>query len=180
MRVARRAASASPFRSDRTRPMRRRDDTAATRADDASSTVAGVVASDAPRPPRAEIRGQRFPHATRVVKPRDFVKLRRTGQRIGTRFFNAQAVVGEHDTARMGLAVSRRVSTRAVRRNRIKRIARESFRAARASLPPIDILLIARESANAEDNATLRADLAALWKRLATLNDGRRAGTMRA
>ena len=159
--------------------MRRRDDTAATRADDASSTAAGD-ASEAARPRRAAVRGQRFPHAARVVKPRDFVKLRRTGQRIGTRFFNAQAVAGDGDTARMGLAVSRRVSTRAVRRNRIKRIARESFRAARASLPPIDILLIARESANAEDNATLRADLAALWKRLATLNGGRRAGTMRA
>jgi ribonuclease P protein component len=161
--------------------MRRRDHIAATRDDEVSSIVAGASVPEAsPRPTRADIRGQRFPHATRVVKPRDFVTLRRTGQRIGTRFFNVQTVAGESLTARMGLAVSRRVSTRAVRRNRIKRIARESFRAVRASLPPIDILLIARESANAEDNATLRADLAALWKRLTTLNDGRRAGTMRA
>ena len=53
------------------------------------------------------------------------------------------------------------------RRNRIKRIARESFREIRAELPAIDILLIARESADAHDNATLRADLKTLWRRLA-------------
>jgi len=109
----------------------------------------------------------RFPHAARVVKPADFLHLRKTGRRVGVRHFNAQATATDRDTARLGLAVSRRVSTDAVRRNRIKRVARESFRRIRAELPAIDILLIARESADAHDNATLRADLEALWRRLA-------------
>jgi ribonuclease P protein component len=122
----------------------------------------------------------RFPHAARIVKPADFVRLRRTGQRIGARYFNAQTTVGAGGSARLGLAVSRRVSTDAVRRNRIKRIARESFRRVRHDLPVIDILLIARETADAHDNATLRADLESLWRRLATLNGARRPGTMRA
>ena len=126
------------------------------------------------------MRGARFPHAARIVRPRDFLSLRRTGQRVGTKHFNAQTVAGAAATARLGLAVSRRVSTDAVRRNRIKRIARESFRKVRATLPVLDILLIARESADAHDNATLRADLDALWHRLASLNVGRRPGTMRA
>ena len=126
------------------------------------------------------MRGARFPHAARVVKPADFLSLRRTGQRIGVRHFNAQASAGATDSARLGLAVSRRVSTNAVRRNRIKRIARESFRKVRATLPVLDILLIARESADAHDNAALRADLDALWRRLASLNGSRTPGTMRA
>jgi ribonuclease P protein component len=109
----------------------------------------------------------RFPHAARVVKPADFLRLRKNGRRVGVRHFNAQAAPTELATARLGLAVSRRVSTDAVRRNRIKRIARESFRRIRATLPAIDILLIARESADAHDNATLREDLDALWRRLA-------------
>ena len=113
--------------------------------------------------------GARFPHAARVTRPADFLRLRRTGQRVGVRHFNAQASDGTTDIARLGLAVSRRVSTNAVRRNRIKRIARESFRAVRAHLPAIDILLIARESADAHDNAALRADLETLWRRLAAL-----------
>jgi ribonuclease P protein component len=113
--------------------------------------------------------GARFPHAARVVKPADFLRLRKTGRRVGVQHFNAQAAAGQAATARLGLAVSRRVSTDAVRRNRIKRIARESFRKIRATLPVIDILLIARESADAHDNAALRADLDALWQRLASL-----------
>lgn len=124
--------------------------------------------------------GARFPHAARIVKPSDFLRLRRTGQRIGTQHFNAQATPGTAAIARLGLAVSRRVSTDAVRRNRIKRIAREGFRKIRADLPVVDILLIARESADAQDNAALRADLESLWARLATLNGSRHPGTMRA
>jgi ribonuclease P protein component len=124
--------------------------------------------------------GARFPHVAHIVKPADFLRLRRTGQRIGTRFFNAQAARSEAGLARLGLAVSRRVSPDAVRRNRIKRVARESFRRVRSDLPPVDILLIAREAADAQDNAALRADLDALWRRVAALNDSRRPGTMRA
>ena len=124
--------------------------------------------------------GARFPHAARIVKPSDFLRLRRTGERVGVRHFNAQAAAGTANCARLGLAVSRRVSTDAVRRNRIKRIARESFRKVRAGLPVVDILLIARESADGEDNAALRADLDSLWRRLASLNGSQRPGTMRA
>ena len=124
--------------------------------------------------------GERFPHAARIVKPADFVRLRKGGRRVGVQHFNAQAMPRDTEGARLGLAVSRRVSPDAVRRNRIKRIARESFRRIRAKLPAIDILLIARESADAHDNAALRADLDALWRRLATLNGSRRTGTMRA
>ena len=113
--------------------------------------------------------GARFPRAARILKPQDFTQLRRTARRVGCRHFNAEAAPGTTDCARLGLAVSRRVSTSAVRRNRIKRIARESFRRIRAELPAIDILLIARESADAHDNATLREDLEALWRRLAAL-----------
>ena len=44
----------------------------------------------------------------------------------------------------------------------------------------IDILLIARETADAHDNAALRADLEMLWRRIASLNARPRPGTMRA
>lgn len=125
--------------------------------------------------------GARFPRAARILKPQDFTRLRRTARRVGCRHFNAEAAPGAGgEGARMGLAVSRRVSTSAVRRNRIKRIARDSFRKARASLPCVDILLIARASADEQTNDILRADLEALWQRLATLNGSEPTGTMRA
>jgi ribonuclease P protein component len=127
------------------------------------------------------VAGARFPRAARILKPQDFTRLRRTARRVGScRHFSAEAAPGTGEGARLGLAVSRRVSTSAVRRNRIKRIARDSFRKVRASLPCVDILLIARASADAQTNAILRADLEALWQRLVTLNGSEPTGTMRA
>ena len=122
-----------------------------------------------------------FPRAARLLTPADFARLRGISRRIGSPTFAAEvAPASPASCARPGLAVSRRVSKRAVRRNRIKRIARDSFRRQRASLPACDILLIARSEANLRSNAELRAELERLWQRVATLNDARAAGTMRA
>lgn len=125
--------------------------------------------------PRAD-----FPRAARLLRPQDFARLRGNSQRIGTRNFSVQVGAFDGTGARLGLAISRRVSKRAVRRNRIKRIARDSFRHARLLLPAFDILLIARSGADLEDNASLRGELVTLWKRIAALNAAEHLGTMRA
>jgi len=79
--------------------------------------------------------------------------------------------------ARLGLAVSRKVSKRAVARNRIKRIIRESFRL-RAALPAVDVLVIARSSAAGAASPALRADLEGAWEKLAALMAKSAPGTM--
>jgi ribonuclease P protein component len=122
-----------------------------------------------------------FPRAARLLTPADFARLRGISRRIGSASFAAEvAPAAASDHARLGLAVSRRVSKRAVRRNRIKRIARDSFRRQRAQLPACDILLIARSEADQRSNAELRAELERLWQRVASLNGAPAAGTMRA
>ena len=120
-----------------------------------------------------------FPRAARLLTPKDFARLRNLSRRIGTRHFSAEVAANELGRARLGLAVSKRVSKLAVRRNRIKRIARDSFRHVRDTLPSVDILLIPRFSADQEDNASLRAELVRLWQRVMTLNGAEGAGTMR-
>ncbi|MFP4695651.1 ribonuclease P protein component [Thiohalospira sp.] len=70
------------------------------------------------------------------------------------------------DHPRLGLAIGRKVTPRAVGRNRIKRVVRESFRAEQSRMPPVDVVVLARPAAAAADNATLRASLARHWKRL--------------
>jgi ribonuclease P protein component len=79
---------------------------------------------------------------------------------------------------RMGMAVSRKVSKRAVERNRIKRSIRESFRSARTTLPPLDILVVARTSAATTSNALLRDDLGNAWSRLHALKQALPPGTI--
>ena len=66
---------------------------------------------------------------------------------------------------RLGLAVSRKTAPKAVDRNRIKRLVRESFRQAPA-LPPEDLVVIARPAAREADSSTLRTSLDQHWQRL--------------
>lgn len=67
---------------------------------------------------------------------------------------------------RLGLAISARAVPLAVSRNRIKRLARETFRARRATLPAADIVLQARSGAAAAQAAELRATLERMWQRI--------------
>lgn len=68
--------------------------------------------------------------------------------------------------ARLGLAISARAVPKAIGRNRIKRLARESFRGLRAQLPAADLVLQARSGAGKADRAELRATLERLWLRV--------------
>ncbi|MGA9341376.1 MAG: ribonuclease P protein component [Rhodanobacteraceae bacterium] len=113
-----------------------------------------------------------------MLRPGDFLRLRNQARRVTARHFRAEVADAAGVIARLGLAVSRRVSKSAVRRNRIKRVARESFRQIRHRLPPVDILLIARASAANEGNEMLRADLVLLWQRVAALMQAGLPGTM--
>lgn len=81
-------------------------------------------------------------------------------------------------TARLGMAVSRRVSKRAVERNRIKRLVRESFRQHRVHLPPADILVIAHHDAAGQPAGILRGELDALWLRVRPLKGAPEPGKM--
>jgi ribonuclease P protein component len=127
----------------------------------------------------------RHPRNARLLRPSDFAALRERSQRVSTTYFTAQYRMTS-DAARLGMAVSRKVSTNAVVRNRIRRQIRESFRLQRARLPTIDVLVIARVTAAAQSNPLLREELAVLWRRLigsvdaSTLNETVQPGTMRA
>ena len=74
--------------------------------------------------------------------------------------------VNELGHARLGLAISKRVSKRAVERNRIKRLLRESFRRVRHQLPPVDLMVMAREQAAGVPGSILLGEIDGLWKKL--------------
>ncbi len=69
------------------------------------------------------------------------------------------------DQSRLGMAVSRRVSNKAVERNRIRRQIRESFRQHRPRLKSMDFVVVARPAAAGVDNVSLREALDQLWQR---------------
>ena len=68
-------------------------------------------------------------------------------------------------TARVGLVVSKKNVRRAVQRNRIKRVVRESFRQL-PCFPPLDTVVLVRRGADGLNNSELRSALDKLWQQL--------------
>jgi ribonuclease P protein component len=120
----------------------------------------------------------RFPPERRLRKPQEFERCFAQGVRVNGRLFRLHLLQGGTGP-RMGLAVSRKVDTSAVVRNRIKRCARDSFRHHADRLPVADYILVARREAASATPEDLRADLASLWRKSAALKPAVVAGTMR-
>jgi ribonuclease P protein component len=68
------------------------------------------------------------------------------------------------DCARLGLTISRRAAKKAVDRNKLKRLARESFRM--QQLPNWDFVVMAKPGAAAAASALLRQSLDQHFERL--------------
>lgn len=66
----------------------------------------------------------------------------------------------------MGLAISKRCAPRAVDRNRLKRMARESFRHRASELPKVDIVVLCTGGWRQLDHQRLRQTLDEAWDRI--------------
>lgn len=65
--------------------------------------------------------------------------------------------------ARLGLIVSKKVAMKAVERNRLKRLIRESFRC-QPNLKPADYVVMAKPSAKGVINKQVMSDLMNMWQ----------------
>jgi ribonuclease P protein component len=101
-------------------------------------------------------------------RPAEFKHVYATGKRLGNEFFTVNAQPNELACARLGMSIAARIVRRAVDRNRVRRLIRESFRVHQLSLPPLDIVIGARAGVLTADNARLRAALETLWQKIAS------------
>jgi len=84
-------------------------------------------------------------------------------QRFGNHSFTVLVRKNELDHPRLGMAISKKNAKRAVDRNRIKRIFRESFRINQHKLPSVDIIAMSKPSALKLDNLEMRKQIDRQW-----------------
>lgn len=97
----------------------------------------------------------------------EFAAVLGRGQRSSDPFFQMRVARTARAHARLGISVSRRVSPKAVVRNRIKRQIREVFRHYQQELAGLDVVVLAQAGAGARTNPELRASLQQLLKKIA-------------
>ncbi len=109
--------------------------------------------------------GFRFPRQARLLNGAQFRRVFEQAERSADRFFTVLGRPNAQGQARLGLAISKKVDKRAVGRNRIKRLVRESFRQHRHRLPGVDLVVMARPAASQADNGTLLKALERHWRK---------------
>jgi ribonuclease P protein component len=111
---------------------------------------------------------RRFAANLRLRSKLQFDAVYAGGRRVDDRFFALRIKPNGLAHPRVGLAVAVKTAGNAVKRNRIRRLVRESFRLAQHELPAVDIVVAAKFPASEAPATSLRASLATLWKRVAS------------
>lgn len=85
----------------------------------------------------------KFGKAARLRRRREYLAVQQHGARVFAGDVIVLALDAGADAPRIGITVSSRI-TNAVGRNRVRRWAREAFRAVCSELPPVDLVVIGR------------------------------------
>ena len=108
-----------------------------------------------------------FPANRRLQTPAEFDYVFKNNRyRVGCDEFLVLAVANDHLTSRIGIVIGKKTARLAVDRNKIKRLARESFRTSFNKGLFVDIVLIVRPPANNVVKTELMNILKSGWHRL--------------
>jgi ribonuclease P protein component len=113
------------------------------------------------------IRKLTFEPRKRLHQPAEFRDVKRRGRKFADAYFTLSVLANHETYPRLGLSIATRTFGTAVARNRIKRLARESFRLNQHSLPPVDVTIFAKDAARLAKALELRASLDQHWKSIA-------------
>ena len=111
---------------------------------------------------------QGFPSAARLRRPEEFKLTLRSSRRKRGVWFTLAASANTAGRSRIGVVVPRRVVAKAVQRNRLKRIVRDTFRRISPPLPAVDLVVQVHAAPPPRvDSRALREELIRLleWSR---------------
>ena len=108
-------------------------------------------------------RDRSFGGDRRLRTKHDFQRVFGDPVRSSDRYFSVLARARVAGPARLGLAVAKKRIRRANRRNRLKRLVRESFRENQDRLAGLDLVVIGLAAADREPGRVLRGSLGRHW-----------------
>ncbi len=111
-----------------------------------------------------------FPRAARLLDAEGYSRVFKRNKRLTNRFWIVLAHRQGTAECRLGLAIAKKRAKRAVDRNKIKRIARESFREQRVVLSGIDAVVMNKDAAAKASTIELRQSIDMLWAELSVEN----------
>lgn len=97
-----------------------------------------------------------FAKAFRLLTPKDFQQVFAKAEKFANRHWTFIVRPNQKAYPRIGLAIAKKQLNRAVWRNRIKRLARETFRQHKQALSGYDIVVLTRHGVQEIDATTLR------------------------
>lgn len=103
-----------------------------------------------------------FSRDKRLLTGKAYKQVFDNAKRVGNPYWTVYAWRHKETKAELGLAIAKKTLRRAHERNRLKRLARETFRHMHAQLLGVSLVVMAGKSAQAADNATLIAQLTKL------------------
>ena len=104
-----------------------------------------------------------FPRQLRLTRANDFQRVFKNNIRRGDASITILIGKQAGDRPRLGFAIARKQVPTAVKRNRLKRLFRESFRRNQHRLPPRDVVIMVRREILDRDTAQIRAALEQHW-----------------
>lgn len=107
-----------------------------------------------------------FPREVRILTSEDYNQVFKKPVRASANGMLILACKNDNDRPRLGLIVPKKVLKRAVWRNRVKRLVRESFRHTQDSLPNADLVFLARPGIGDISNQDLSSTLNRLWAQI--------------
>jgi len=114
-----------------------------------------------------------FSRKYRLLKKHDFQSVFAKSHKSVHKFIIALYQQTQHDYGRLGIMLSKRHLPRAVDRNTLRRVIRESFRHHHDALKGLDIIILLRSECTPLDRKALRTDIDYLWQKVLT-NSSRR------
>jgi ribonuclease P protein component len=107
------------------------------------------------QPPHHDLSNNTFSKSVRLRSPKDFQFVFAKAQKFSNRHWTFIVRPNNLPYPRLGLAIAKKQLLRAIWRNRVKRLARESFRQHKMALKGYDIVVLGRKNMQEVDSAVL-------------------------